>query len=134
MDRAVARSITIDQELLRVKREIRNAQRRGARRYEIPRGMAKILTAIFVLTHPSVELACAYLEHKWPQWNSDRDQLHTQLQNWYGQMLTSTGIDSVLNPTTTSWQSVLRKAKFLLQNFAFIAGWTMQMCSNALHR
>ena len=117
MDRAIARSVTIEQELLRVKREIRNAQRREARRCEIPRGMANILTAIFVLTHPSTELACAYLEQKWPQWNSDRDHLQTQLQNWYGQLLATTGIDSVLNPTTTSGQSVLSKAQSFVAEF-----------------
>ena len=104
---AAARSARIAKELVDIKREIRKQRQREARTFEILRKMVvNVLTAFFLLTTPSVEPACAYLERKWPKWDSDRDKLRTQLQNWQDQLVASSGIDGVLNPTTNSGQAV----------------------------
>ena len=114
MEQAVARSVEIEHALERVQREMRNHRRREARSCQIPPAMSKVITTIFVLTHPSIEPAALYLKQKWAQWNSDHVNLRNHLEDWYRQLLDTSGVNSVLNPTTTSGQTVLRRAQLFV--------------------
>ena len=115
MERALDRKAEIDHKLALLNKQIRSAQRCDARQCTIPSKMWRIVTAIFVLTHPCVEPASCYLEQKWRHWDSQKDNLCNRLNAWYAVLHATSTVASVLQPKTSAGKDALKKAKSFLQ-------------------
>ena len=115
MDRSFARNAEIEQELVRLQRDVRNIRRRQSRATSVPIAMWRVATAIFALTHPAVEPPCLYLEQRWQHWQSHHDGMHARLQAWHAHVLASSGMSAVLQPETKEGRRALLKAQTFVQ-------------------
>ena len=115
MDQTFQRSVEIANELARLKKEVRSVQRREQRDSKVPAAMWRVAIVIFVLTHPSIEPACLYLEQRWQHWHSQHQETQQRLHDWYAQLLATSGVAAVLQPTTTVGRGALQKAQTFVQ-------------------
>ena len=77
--------------------------------------MWRIATAVLVMTHPATEPACLYLEQRWRHWNEHQDAARQRLQLWHSRVAATSGFDAVMQPSTASGQTALKKAQAFLQ-------------------
>ena len=115
VDAAKASLLAVNSALRKVNRDVRNRARQQARMKSIPQAMWHVATAIFALTHPAVEPACLFLEHKWPRWDEGkRNETMFRLQQWHTMMASTTGFGTILSPDTSAGQHHLKQARRFL--------------------
>ena len=105
----------LDAQIRDVRKEMRAIQRHNRVCSTIPRGMWKIVTTIFALTHPATEPACLYLEQKWQHWDPERLDVEQRLRSWHTNLLAHSNISTVLQPTNEVQLKVLKQARRFLQ-------------------
>ena len=115
MDESACRRMEFDTQLNQLKKNVRNEQRRQNRISSIPDAMWRVATAVLVMTHPATEPACLYLEQRWRHWNDHQDAARQRLQLWHSRVAATSGFDAVMQPSTASGQTALKKAQAFLQ-------------------
>ena len=115
MDMPQCHHVELDKRLDRLKKDLRNAQRRQQRLSTVPEAMWRIAAAIFIMAHPATEPACLYLEQRWKHWHDNQDAARQRLNLWHAELSSTTGFGFVLKPDTPSGEAALNKARRFLQ-------------------
>ena len=118
MDRLCARNAEIEQELVKLDRDVRNAKRREERAAIVPSATWRIATTILALKHPAVEPSCLYLEQRWRNWQSHHADMHARLQMWHADVLATSGMSAVVQPEMKQGKLALRKAEVFFAGVA----------------
>ena len=115
MEDVHAKHAKLQSQLSYLSRRLRNDRRRTQRTCCVPPFLWQVVTAIFVLSHPTLDIACLYLERKWKHWHKHSGECRARLTDWHANLQATDGVQSVLQPATPSMQRALRTAQRFLQ-------------------